>query len=162
MFIGPCYNLNNGNAGTTVASAISVLQLKPGTNGPAEILRASMSQSGNTTSAQVAVALQRKSAAATVTIAVAGVNVAKLNPIAPTADASLGTSATGFTASAEGTPTDYPVKRGFNVLNGFEWLPTPEERVLVPQSGFLGLTFVTAPPSSVFYAELQFRELRGS
>lgn len=161
MFIGPVYQLNNGNAGTTVASAITVIQLKPGTNGPVEILRASMSQSGNTTSAQVAVALQRKSAAATVTIAVAGTNLNKMNPISPTADASLGTSATGFTASAEGTPTDYSIKRGFNVLNGFEWLPTPEERVMVPQSGFLGLTFITAPPSTVFYAEMAFRELRG-
>jgi hypothetical protein len=161
MFIGPVYQLNNGNAGTTVSTAITVLQLKPGTNGPAEILRASMSQSGNTTSTQVAIALQRKSAAATVTIAVAGTNVNKMNPISPTADASLGTSATGFTASAEGTPTDYAVKRGFNILNGFEWLPTPEERVMVPQSGFLGLTFVTAPPSTVYYGELVFRELRG-
>ena len=161
MFIGPVYQLNNGNAGTTVSTAITVTQLKPGTNGPVEILRASITQSGNTTSSQVAAALQRKSAAATVTTAVAGTNLNKMNPVAPTSDASLGTSATGFTASAEGTPTDYAIKRGFNILNGFEWLPTPEERVIVPQSGFLGLTFVTAPPSATYYAETVFRELRG-
>jgi hypothetical protein len=161
MFIGPVYILTNGAAGVTISTAITALQLKPGTNGPVEILRCSMSQSGSTTSSQIAAGLIRKSAAATVTIAVAAVNVLKGNPIAPTADASLGTSATGFTASAEGTPTETTIKRGFNVLNGMEWLPTPEERVLVPQSGFIGLTFVTAPPSTVWYAEMAFRELRG-
>lgn len=161
MFIGPVYGVNNGNAGVSISTAITVVQIKPGTNGPVEVLRASLSQSGNTTSTQVAGGLQRKSAAATVTIGVAGTNTTKGNPISPTADLSLGTAATGFTASAEGTPTEYHVKRGFNILNGFEWLPTPEERLLLPQSGFLGLTFFTAPPSTTWYGEIQVRELRG-
>jgi hypothetical protein len=159
MFIGPCYVLTNN--GVSISTAITAIQLKCGTNGPAEILRASLSQSTSTTSAQTSGMLVRKSAAATVTIAVAGTNLAKLNPVAPTSDASLGTSATGFTASGEGTNTDQTVKRGFNALNGMEWLPTPEERMMIPQGGIVGLTFLTAPPSATWLAELAFRELRG-
>lgn len=159
MFIGPVYSLTNN--GVSIATAITAIQLKVGTNGAVEILRGSLTQGTSTTSTQVAGMFVRKSAAATVTIAVAGTNVCKLNPISPTTDASLGTSATGFTASAEGTNTDQTIKRGFNILNGFEWLPTPEERLLVPQGGILGLTFLTAPPSATWYAEMVWRELRG-
>lgn len=160
MFLGPVYSLQNN--GVTISTAITALQLKAGANGVVELLRASFTQSGSTTSTQIAAAVLRKSAAATVTIAVAGTNLKKMNPASPTADASLGTSATGFTASAEGTNTDLSVQRGLNILNGWEWLPTPEERMVIPISGFCGLTFMTAPPAVAWYAELVFRELRGA
>jgi hypothetical protein len=159
MFIGPCYILTNN--GVSISTAITAIQLKPGVNGPCEILRASMTQGTNTTSSQTAAMLVRKSAGATVTTGVAGTTVNKENPVAPTTDASLGATATGITASAEGTNTEQSIKRGFNILNGWEWLPTPEERLIVPQSGFLGLTFMTAPASSTWYAEMSWRELRG-
>lgn len=160
MFIGPVYSLQNN--GVSISTAITALQLKAGTNGVVELLRASFTQSSIVTSAQFAAAVLRKSAAATVTIAVAGTNLKKMNPASPTADAALGTSATGFTATAEGTNTDFSVQRGINILNGWEWLPTPEERMIIPISGFCGLTFVSAPSAATWYAELVFRELRGA
>ena len=43
-----------------------------------------------------------------------------------------------------------------------EWLATPEERVLVPQGGICGLTYLVAPQSATRYAEVVLRELRGS
>ena len=159
MFIGPVYTLSNN--GVTISTAISALQLKPGTNGAVEILRAAVTQGNNVTSAQLVAAVIRKSAAATVTTAVAGTHLNKHNPISPTADASLGTTATGITATAEGTNTDLTIKRGLNLLNGWEWLPTPEERLVVPQSGFAAVTFLTAPASSSWYCDLTWRELRG-
>lgn len=159
MFIGPCYILTNN--GVSISTAITALQLKPGVNGPVEVLRAALTQSTSTTSAQVAAGLIRKSAAATVTTGVAGTTVLKQNPVNPTTDASLGVSATGITASAEGTNSELSIQRGFNVLNGMEWLPTPEERVLVPQSGFVALTFLSAPPSATWNGSITFRELRG-
>lgn len=159
MFIGPCYVLANN--GVSISTAISALQLKPGTNGPVELLRASFTQSTSTTSTQLAAGVIRKSAAATVTLAVAGTHLKKMNPAAPTSDASLGTTATGITASAEGTNSDLTIQRGLNILNGWEWLPTAEERMIVPQSGFVALTFLSAPPSATWFAELAFRELRG-
>ncbi len=160
MFIGPVYRLVNN--GVSISTAISALQLKPGTNGPVEILRHGMSQSTSTTSTQVKGGLIRKSAAATVTAGVAGTTLLKNNPISPTADASLGTSATGITASAEGTNGELTDVRGFNILNGLEILYTPEERKLVAQSGFVAETFMSAPPSATWDAFIEFRELRGS
>jgi hypothetical protein len=160
MFIGPCFTLKN--LGVTIATAITALQLKAGTNGPVEILRASTGQGSTAVSAQYAAALViRKTAAATVTIAVAGTNVLKQNPVNPASDLSLGTSATGFTASAEGTDGEETLTRAFNDLNGAEWLASPEERILVPQGGIIGMKFKVAPQSATRYCEYAFRELRG-
>jgi hypothetical protein len=155
------YILTNGGVGVTISTAITAIQLKAGINGPVEILRFSLTQSSSTTSAQVLAGLVRKTAAATVTAATAGTHLLKGNPANPTSDASLGTSATGYTASAEGTNGEIPVLRGFNVLNGLEWLPTPEERIVVPQGGIIGVTFLSVPPSATWVATMAFRELRG-
>jgi hypothetical protein len=160
MFIGPCYIVKNN--GVSISTAISVIQAKAGTNGAIEILRVSLSQGSVATSAQYAGALVRKTAAATVTTGVAGTTVLKQNPINPTTDLSLGTSATGITASAEGTDGEIPITRGFNDLNGMEWLATPEERVLAPQGGIVAVKYLVAPQSATRYAELALRELRGS
>ena len=160
MFIGPCYMLKNN--GVSISTAITALQLAPGSTGPCEILRFAMTQSTNAVSSQFGVMLVRKSAAATVTAAVTGTTLTKENPIAPTSAAVLSTSGTGITASAEGTNTEQSITRGGNVLNGVEWLPTPEERLMIPASGFVGLTFMTAPASSTWQAELVWRELRAS
>lgn len=163
MFIGPVYTLHNGNSGTSPTTAITILQLKPGANGPAEILSAKITTSDLVTSTQIAAALQRKSAAATVTAASAGTTLVKKNPASPTADATLGTSATGITASGEGTPTDYVYREGFNILSGFRYNPLPEEREMVPSAGFIGVTLTKTPPgSTTFWAELTFRELRAA
>lgn len=159
MFIGPVYRLVNN--GVTISTAISALQLKPGTNGPVEILRHGVSQSTSTTSAQTKAGLIRKSAAATVTTGVAGTTVLKNNPVNPTTDASLGTSATGISASGEGTNSELTDVRGFNVLNGMEVLYSPEERKIVPVSGFIAETFMAAPPSATWDAFIEYRELRG-
>lgn len=154
----PVYHLRHS---ATITTAISALQIKAGTNGPLEILRWSLSQAASTTSAQIAAALVRCSAAATVTTAVAGTHLFKANPLNPTSDLSLGTANTGVTATAEGTETDTIAVRAFNVLNGAEWLPTPDEQIVVPISGIIKLKFLVAPPSATWYSEIVFRELRG-
>lgn len=160
MFIGPCYDLVNN--GVSISTAITPVQLKAGVNGMVEIMRAELSQGSTPTSAQLAGALLRKTAAATVTLGVAGTTVLKQNPINPTTDASLGTSATGITASAEGTNGEIFAQAGFNDLNGWVWLPAQEERMAVPQAGIVGLTYLTAPQSATRYARISFRELRAS
>jgi hypothetical protein len=155
----PEYRLTNN--GVSISSAVTVLQLKAGTNGPLEILRWHISQSTTTTSAQVLVGLIRKTGAATVTAGSAGTTVLKQNPVNPTTDASLGTSATGITGSAEGTNGELTCQRAFNVLTGAEVLFTPDERIIVPQGGIIALTFLSAPPSATWLAEISWRELRG-
>lgn len=158
MFTFPVYILKNN--GVSISTAITAQQLKCGTNGPAAILRHSLTQAGSVTSTQINASLRRKSAAATVTAAVAGTTLLKQNPVNPTADASLGTSATGITASAEGTDGELTYARGFNVLNGQEAVYTPEERVIVPQSGIIAQKIDTAF-NTTWHSELVFMELRG-
>lgn len=158
MFTFPAYALKNN--GVAISTAITVAQWKCGTNGPVAVLRHSMTQSGSVTSTQIAVGLIRKSAAATVTTGVAGTTVLKQNPVAPTTDASLGTSATGITGSAEGTDGELTTQRGMNVLNGQETVYTPEERVIVPMGGIIAQK-IFAAFNSTWYSELVVMELRG-
>lgn len=142
-----------------VATAITILQIKAGTNSPCEILRAWVSQHLSTTSAQAQISFIRKSTAATVTAAIVGTTLYKRSPNAGTPDVILSTSGTGLTATAEGTNTDEIYPDSFNVLNGWLYLPVPEERILIPISGNLGLTFMVAPASHTFTAGITFREL---
>jgi hypothetical protein len=141
-----------------VSTAITVLQIKCGASNPCEIIRASVSQRGSTTSAEEIIELVRKSAAATVTAAVAGTTLLSRDPGQPTAGLSLGTSATGHTATAEGTDTDVILKEGFNVLNGWLYLPVPEERIYVPAGGIIGLKFPVAPASQTWEFTITVRE----
>ncbi len=154
----PVYTLLNN--GVVIATAISALQLKAGVNGPIEILRAWATQANNVTGAQCSVALLRKTAAATVTAASAGSTLTKGSPLFPTADASLGTAATGITASAEGTDGEILHAEGMYNIGGVTFLPTPEERWIVPQGGIVALKFLDAPASAKWYCGIRFRELR--
>lgn len=138
-----------------VTGAITLIQIRAGSTSSVEILKAWTSQSSSTVSAQQRIRVSRKSAAATVTSA---------TPAAfgggAAADAVGGTSSTGTNASAEGTDSTTLVDDVFNVLNGWLYVPIPEERIIVPPSGFIALRFPTAPGSSTTYtAGMIFQEL---
>lgn len=152
------YTLRTPAGGVTISTAITILQLKAGAAAKVELLRASLTQRGSVTSVQEAVQLLRKTAAATVTAGVAGTTYLKNDPASPTGTLSLGTSASGYTGSAEGTDGDILKDEGFNVLNGWLWLPTPEERIWVPAGGIVALKFASAPASQSWRAEFVFRE----
>jgi hypothetical protein len=154
MAEGYTYEVRNG--GVSISTAITVIQIKAGASA-LEILRASIGQKGSTASAIERIGLVRKSAAATVTSA----TPLKLRPGDPAALAVGGTTATGITATAEGTDTDVLVDECFNIANGtWAWLPTPEERLWVPQGGIVALKFLTAPAAQTWYASVKFRELQ--
>ena len=149
---GRLYVVNNLNV--TISTAITIIQIKAGASNPLWLVRAKLSQKGSTTSAQERVQILRKTAAATVTSATPllfdGDDVA--------AKAAGGTSATGITATGEGTDGDVLVDQGFNVLNGFEWIATPMEMIKVPVSGFIALKFPAAPASQSWSAQMFFVE----
>ena len=151
----------NKNNGVAISTAITIQQYKAGVNGPGAILRHSIGQSGSVTSTQIASGLVRKTAGATVTAGTAGTTLLKQNPISPTADASLGTTATGLTATAEGTDGEITYQRGWNILNGQEAIYTPEERVIVAQGGIIAQKLYAAF-NTTYYAEMVFAEMRGS
>ena len=140
----------------SVSSAITLIQLKAGATIPLEIIRATVAQNNSTTSAMQSVILVRKSGAATVT----SFTPVKTDEQDGAAAAAGGTSATGIIATAEGTDTDIMLNDAFNVLNGWLYLPVPEERIRVAPAGFLGLKFPNAPSTPLsIRATITFREL---
>ena len=101
------------------------------------VTRAWISQRSNTTSAQQAVQILRRSTAST--------NVGTATAV-PT---DAGDSAFGGTARALctvlGTAGVVPISDSFNWQNGWLWLPVPEERIIVAGGGFLSLHLPVAP-----------------
>lgn len=128
-----------------VTGAITLLQIKAGATTTLKMMRAWCSQSNQTSSVMQDIVILRKSVAATVTSFIPLL----LDPGDAASAAIGGTSATGTNASGEGTDGDELVPDNFNVLNGWLWVPTPEERIIVPPSGIIGLKFPTAPGSSM-------------
>lgn len=140
---------------TAFTGAKTAMQIKAGASNPLEILRVSITQRGGTTSEQIQAQLLRKTAAATVT----SLTPLKMDPSAPTAGAAGGTAATGTNASGEGTDGDVLIQEGFNVLNGFLYLPVPEERIKVPAGGIFAVKFPDAITSGTYNVVVIFGEI---
>jgi hypothetical protein len=61
--------------------------------------------------------------------------------------------------TGEGTDSATIIRDAFNLLNGWLWLPVPEEKLYVPPSGILGLKLPVAPASATsFVAGIIFEE----
>lgn len=130
---------------TAVSGAITLVQIKAGSARLVTILRAWCGQSNLSTSSMQRIQILRKTAAATVT---SGTPLL-IDAGDAAAGSAGGTSATGTNASVEGTDGDVLVETDFNILNGFLWVPTPEERIIVGPGGFIAIKFPTAPGSSM-------------
>lgn len=128
----------------SVSAAITLIQIKAGA-APVKLLRAWISQSNQTSSAMQRAQILRKTAAATVT----SFTPKRYDPGDAVSLAVGGTSATGYNASGEGTDGEVLYEQSFNVLNGLLWIPTPEERIVVPGAGFVALKFIDAPGSAM-------------
>jgi hypothetical protein len=142
----------------TISTAITFIQLKAGTAYGFEILGVTVTQRGSTTSTSESIALVRKTAGATVTTGAIGTHVFLTDPNMANPNLALGTTSTGVIATAEGTDGDIIQKLGYNILNGYYYLPIPEGRIYVPVSGIIGLKFLTAPASQLWQAEIVIRE----
>jgi hypothetical protein len=130
----------------SVTGAITLIQIKAGATTPLQIIRAVVGQSSSTTSTQLPVQINRKSAAATVTSFTPLTNGPSNDPAA---SAVGGTSATGTNASGEGTDTNILRQDVWNYLNGWLFLPTPKEFLYVDAAGIIGLKLPVAPGSAV-------------
>lgn len=133
-----------------VSTAITVLELTAPSTMALEITRAWMTQYSSATSAQMDVVLLRKAATITGT---------SITPV-PLSPGLAATSATAKrTATAEGTDGDILAGDGVNVLTGWLWLPTPEERIIVPPSGRIAIKCPSAPPSATYRYGMYYREI---
>jgi len=147
---------------TAIATAITALQLEAGATTPFEILSVMVTQDSSIVSAAAIVALRRKSVGATVTAASIGGatgEIFKHREGDPNPDLQLATDGTGFTATVEGTETDEPWFKGFNVLNGVDKVWLPDERIFVEAAGIIGLKFTTAPATHDWQMAITIKEL---
>lgn len=136
----------------TTSTAITIQQVLAPAGTMIEVTRCWVNQSTITTSAQTRAQFLRKTAAATVT----SQTPALLSPSMQASKCVGGTAATGITASAEGTDGAVYDEEGFNVVNGWLYLPVPEERVAI--IGIVALKFPTAPTSAGYASGQEWLE----
>ena len=140
----------------TISTAITFLQAKAGTSYGFCIREFGIGKRADATSEQIAIALVRKSSAATVTTAAIGTHLFKHDPGGPDPNLSLGTAATGVIGSAEGSDSDIICKIPFNLVSGLIYQPLREIEVAV--SGIIALKFLEAPTSRTFLAWMVIEE----
>lgn len=125
------------DGGTLTAAVTTLVEFTAPATKSVIITRAWVSQGSNTTSAQQRIQILRKSAA--------GTNVGTATAV-PT---DAGDTAFGGTVRALctvlGTLGVIPITDSFNWQNGWLWLPVPEERIVVPGGGIVGLHLPVAP-----------------
>lgn len=153
------YNLVRSAVATSTAITIEVVWVPVTT--AIEVTRAWVNQSSVTTSSQTRIQLLRKTGTApTVTSqtpAVAG------TPGSQASKCVGGTAASGITATAEGTDGTVWIEEGFNVVNGWLYLPVPEERIMNLGSTASGvaLKFPSAPLSATYASGIEWLEYAG-
>ena len=127
-----------------------------------EILRAGVSQNGTATSQQLGIILGYKATAyPTVTSVTPTPHVAG-GVASAIVGATTGAEATcGVDASAEGAGAVTNVfQDGFNNLNGWLWVPTPEERlILLPDQAIIVKMVGTPTTLTNWNAYITFREI---
>ena len=143
------------NLAATISTAITIIQVKAVSPNPISIVRASLTQKGSTTSAQERVQLGRIT---TTFSTVTSFTPLKIDTCSPASACVGGTAATGITGTGEGTVVDILVDEGFNVLNGFLWLPVPEERITINPGEAIVMKFTVAPASQVWNARINWIE----
>lgn len=138
----------------STTTAITVIQIAVPANCAIELMRAQGGQSSSTTSTAGQCAVVKKTAAATVTSATPA-------PLSDGMQASKcvgGASATGITATGEGTDGATLHVETYNIVgNGFLWLPVPEERPFIGPSEFVALKHFVAP-TGTWSHEMNFLE----
>ena len=140
-----------GALNVSVTGAVDLAQtfVNPGTTASLEFLRAWASQAANATSAQQTVALRTQVTAFPTLTSATPRKLKLLDPVSAitggTAGAA-GTSGTNASAAGAGSKSEV-VDDNFNVLNGWLWVPTPRETIVMnasAASGF-GMYFPVQP-----------------
>ena len=136
----------------TVAGATTLVYIRSSTTSSLKILRCWVSQNGTTTSEQEGVAIYFQPKATGTFTGVTpfqhgGINDSASSIVSGTSGAA-GTA--GINASAEGTGTIiYGPSDGFNNLNGWVWVPTPDENIIISASSASGFgLMLTASPTT--------------
>lgn len=155
-----------GMLNVTVTGAVDLAQvfINPGTTASLEFLRAWASQAANATSAQQSVALRTQVTAFPTLTGATPRKLKLLDPISAIVSGTAGAAGTsGVNASVAGAGAKSEVyDDNFNVLNGWLWVPTPRDTIIMnasAASGF-GLYFPVQPGTLTSWsAGLSYAEL---
>jgi hypothetical protein len=111
------------------------------------IVRGWCNQSANATSAQQRIQWHIKGSAFPTLTSATPQAIRLSDPASGIVGGTAGAVGTaGINASAEGAGTETLIwPDAFNVLNGWLWLPTPDEYIIVPPDTAIGLKFPVAP-----------------
>lgn len=156
--VGGVYNLIRSSVTTSTAITIQVVWIPAGTTA-IEMSRAWVNQSTVTSTAQTRIQLIRKTSTGPT---VSSQTAVPLSPSMEVSDCVGGANATGITASAEGTNGAVYIEEGFNIVNGWLYLPVPEARIMLGGSAANGvaLLFPTAPTSAGYVSGQEWLEYK--
>lgn len=155
-----------GGSNITVASqAVTLVHIMPAAGQTIEILRCWVSQHANATSAQQRVALCTKVAAfPTTAVSTTPIQTKVSDPVSLiTGGTTIAAGKAGINVGTEGAGTlTTIISDAFNVLNGWLWIPTPRETIIITgtSAAAFSLFFPAAPTTltgwnfGVTYAEL--------
>jgi hypothetical protein len=146
--LGNPYKITNT---ATHSTAITILQARAHATRPLVVVRA-WCESTATVTAAATIQLLRQTTAGTLTTLSPG--PLPMRPNVPTAGMTA-----GHTATAEPTPSDVLIHESFNVVNGWLYLPSPDEQIVIPAAGFLGIKFSVAPASQTWVYGMVLVEL---
>ena len=151
------YNLIRSSVATS--TAITVNQVLVPAAAAAEFTRCWCNQDSVTTTNQTRIQLNQNSTACTVT----GQTPFPAQKSMQASKAVSGASASGITATIEGTVTGQWWQEGFNIVNGILYLPVPEARWMLvgTASGFAALKFPGAPASASYTTGIEWLEYAG-
>lgn len=142
------------DAGVTVAGATTLVFINPDA-APAmnlEFLRAWVGQTANATSAQQRVELETQVTAFPTLTAATPAALKRADAVSNIVGGTLGAAGTaGTNASAENAGAKTSVwEDAFNVLNGWLWVPTPAETIVVPAGSLSGIgLFLPVAPATL-------------
>lgn len=137
--LGNIYKITNS---ATHSTAITVLQARAHATRPLVLVRCWI-EADIGTAETVTIQILRQTTAGTMTTLSGG--PLSIRPNQPTAGFTA-----GHTATVEPTASDVLIHEEFNAPNGYLYLPTPDEQIVVPAAGFLGLKFSIAPASRTY------------
>lgn len=154
-----------GGGGITVANAVVTLAFINPAAAPninLEILRCWAGQAVNATSAQQRVQLETQVTAFPTLTSATPAKLKRAEAVSIITGGTAGAAGTaGINASAEGAGSKTAIiDDAFNNLNGYLWVPTPQETIIMPAgstSGF-GLYFPVAPSVLVWNFGFNFAE----
>jgi len=150
---------------TVANQAVSLVVIMPTAGQTIKILRAEVSQHANATSAQQRILMGTKASVfqTVVTATPKPINLSDPASGIVGISGSIAAGKCGINASAEGAGTLTDLYNGaFNVLNGWLWIPTPDEQIIINggSAQAFALQFPAAPTTLTGWnAEVTFAEV---